>query len=41
VRSGCDLADYRWGIERKREFIKKEAMELRRSLLGGSGSHAG
>jgi AraC family transcriptional regulator, regulatory protein of adaptative response / methylated-DNA-[protein]-cysteine methyltransferase len=26
VRSDGDLADYRWGIERKREMIRKEAM---------------
>jgi len=26
VRSGGDLAGYRWGIERKRELIRKEAM---------------
>jgi O-6-methylguanine DNA methyltransferase len=26
VRSNGDLADYRWGIERKRELIKREAM---------------
>jgi AraC family transcriptional regulator, regulatory protein of adaptative response / methylated-DNA-[protein]-cysteine methyltransferase len=26
VRSNGDLAGYRWGIERKRELIKKEAM---------------
>jgi len=26
VRSNGDLADYRWGIERKRELIRREAM---------------
>jgi AraC family transcriptional regulator of adaptative response/methylated-DNA-[protein]-cysteine methyltransferase len=26
VRSDGDLGDYRWGIERKRELIRKEAM---------------
>jgi AraC family transcriptional regulator of adaptative response/methylated-DNA-[protein]-cysteine methyltransferase len=26
VRSGRDLAGYRWGIERKRELIRKEGM---------------
>jgi O-6-methylguanine DNA methyltransferase len=26
VRSGGDLAGYRWGIERKRELIRKESM---------------
>ena len=26
VRSDGDLAGYRWGIERKRELIRKEAM---------------
>jgi AraC family transcriptional regulator, regulatory protein of adaptative response / methylated-DNA-[protein]-cysteine methyltransferase len=26
VRSNGDLADYRWGVERKRELIRKEAM---------------
>ena len=26
VRSNRDLAGYRWGIERKRELIRKEAM---------------
>ena len=26
VRSNGDLAGYRWGIERKRELIRKEAM---------------
>ena len=25
VRSNGDLAGYRWGVERKRELIKKEA----------------
>jgi O-6-methylguanine DNA methyltransferase len=26
VRSDGDLADYRWGIERKREMLTKEAV---------------
>jgi AraC family transcriptional regulator, regulatory protein of adaptative response / methylated-DNA-[protein]-cysteine methyltransferase len=26
VRTDGDLADYPWGIERKRELIRKEAM---------------
>ena len=26
VRGNHDLAGYRWGIERKRELIRKEAM---------------
>src|SRR6516164_5445016 len=30
VRSDGDLAGYRWGIERKRELIRKEAMALKR-----------
>jgi AraC family transcriptional regulator, regulatory protein of adaptative response / methylated-DNA-[protein]-cysteine methyltransferase len=39
VRSDGDLADYRWGIERKREVIRKEAMaRSRRSSTGCSAS---
>jgi len=26
VRSNGDLANYRWGVERKRELIRKEAV---------------
>src|SRR5262245_34772807 len=30
VRSDGDLAGYRWGLDRKRELIRKEAMALKR-----------
>jgi len=39
VRSDDDPAGYRWGIERKRELIRKEAVALKRRHHFSSSSH--